>query len=126
MAVTTQENQAATIANTVITLTAQVYALGQTINQLSSEWTNLAVATKLNAFPTASLTATGGIGTNDGTPNTANPINVNTTPGSQIIRAVSANDLAGMLTFLQGVAGVIGGSAVSANGAAAQLIAKTL
>ena len=39
---------------------------------------------------------------------------------------VAANDLASMLTLLQGVSSAIGGAAVSANGAALSLLAKAL
>lgn len=123
---TTQETQVAAVANSLISLASGLYSIQQQINQVSSAWTNLSAATKLNAFPTAALTTTGGIGTADGSPVVANPINTGVLPGSEINRAISANDLASLLTYLQGISSAIGGSAVSANGAAAQLVAKTL
>lgn len=123
---TTQETQVAAVANSLISLASGLYSIQQQINQVSSAWTNLSAANKLNAFPTAPLTTTGGIGTPDGTPVVSNPINTGVLPGSEINRAISANDLASLLTYLQGISSAIGGSAVSANGAAAQLVAKTL
>lgn len=127
MATTTQETQVAGLANQIIALSAGLYGMQQQINTLSAEWTNLSAGTKINAFPTAALTTTGGLSpTPDGSSNVANPINTSVSPGTLLSRAISPNDLAGLLTFLQGAALVIGGSAVSANGAAVQLIAKTL
>jgi hypothetical protein len=123
---TTQETQVAAVANSLISLASGLYSIQQQINQVSSAWTNLSAANKLNAFPTAPLTTTGGIGTPDGTPVVSNPINTGVLPGTEINRAISANDLASLLTYLQGISSAIGGSAVSANGAAAQLVAKTL
>lgn len=123
----TQETQVAGLANQIINLTSALDGVRLQINALSSEWTNISAATKLNAFPTAPLTTTGGIGgTPDGTPVTTNPINTGVAPGSLVTRAISASNIAGLLTYLQGVASAIGGSAVSANGAAAQQIALTL
>lgn len=121
----TQENQVATTANSIIQLLAAAYQLQQQINAVSSAWTNLSAATKLNAFPTAPLSSTGGLGTADGSSVTTDPIDTRVAPGTQIVMAVSATQIAGMLTGLQGIASVVGGSAVSANGALAQLIALT-
>ena len=119
----TQETQAATIANQILALTAAMYSITQQISAVSAGWTNLSVANKLNVFPTAPGTTTGGLGTADSTPNVANPIDVRVAPGSAINVAVSSNNIAGMLTYLQGIQLAINGSAVSANGAAAQLLA---
>ena len=121
-----QEAQAANIANTIIQVTATLYGIQQQINQFSAQWTNLSVATKLNNFPTAPLTSTGQLGTVDGTPVVTNPINTAVIPGTLLTRPVSAQNLASLLTYLQGVSSAIGGSAVSANGAAAQLVALCL
>lgn len=120
----TLETQAADVVNQIISITASVSQLAQQIASVSTQWTNLSVANMVNAFPTAPALTTGALGTADGTPNVAHPIDVRTTDGALISRAISANDIAGMLTFLQGVQSVVNGSAVSANGAAASLIAK--
>lgn len=122
---TTQETQVAQVANQIIALTAALSGIQQQINALSASWTNLSAATKLNAFPTAAMTPTGGIGTVDSSPVTTDPINTSIAPGSELSRAISSTSLAGLLTYLQGVASAIGGNAVSANGAATQLVALT-
>lgn len=122
----TQEQRVAALAMQMVNTVAQLYATGQTITQMAALWTNLSAANKLNAFPTAALNTTGGIGTPDGSPTPANPININVTTGNELTLAISANNLAGLLTYLQGVASAIGGSAVSANGAAPQLVALCL
>lgn len=116
----------ANVANQLIALASGLYSIQQQINAASAAWTNLGAAVKLNAFPTAAVTTTGGIGTVDGAPVVTNPINVNVLPGSEINRAISSTSLAGLLTYLQGMSTAIGGGAVSANGAAAQLVALTL
>jgi hypothetical protein len=123
---TTQETQVADTVNQIIAIASTLYGVGQQINRISAQWTNLGAATKINAFPTAVLTTTGGIGAADTTPSTTNPINTTVAPGTEINRAISATDIAGLLTYLQGIASAIGGAAISANGAAAQLVAKTL
>lgn len=122
----TQETQVANIANTMLALVSGAYSLQQQINQLSTQWTNLSAANALNAFPTAPLLTTGALGTADVSPNVAHPIDTRTTDGGLINRAVSANNLASMLTLLQGIASVIGGTAVGANGAAPSLVALCL
>lgn len=121
----TPETQTANTANQIIALSSACVGLATQINTVSAAWTNGTVATKLNAFPTAPLLTTGALDVADGTPNTAHPIDVRMSPGSDISRAISANDIASLLTVLQGVANVIGGMAVSLNGAAVQLLAKT-
>jgi hypothetical protein len=122
----TTEAQTAAVANGIITLVAQCNGLKAQIDALATQWTNLGAANLLNAFNTAAITSTGGIGTVDGTPNVAHIINTSVAPGSLLTRSISANNIASMLTYLQGVSSAIGGNAVSANGAAASLIALTL
>lgn len=121
---TTRETQAAGVANLILQLVAQAQSLKLSIDQASATWTNLSVANMINAFPSAPTLTTGALGTADGTPNVANVIDTRTVDGALLLRAISANDIASMLTFLQGVSSCIGGSAVSANGAAVSLIAK--
>lgn len=122
----TQETQVDSIANTIINLTSAVDGIRQQINAVSAAYTNLSAATKLNNFPTAPLTTTGGLGTADASPVVTNPIDTRTVIGGGISRAVSANNLAGMMTGLQGIATVINGGSVAANGAWQQLVALTL
>lgn len=121
----TQELSVAAVANGLLAACSAAWSLQQQINALSAAWTNLTAANMLNAFNTAPLTTTGGLGTADTTPVTTHPIDTRTAPGSELAISVSSTQLAGMLTGLQGIASVIGGSAVSANGALAQLMALT-
>lgn len=119
----TQQDQAVALVNQIIAITASLHATQSQITELSSAWTNLSAATKVNALPTAPLSATGGLGTADGAANSVNPIDTRVTPA--VTQAISANNIAGLLTYLQGISTAIGGGAISANGAAAQLIALT-
>jgi len=119
----TQETQAAAVANQVIALTSALQGIAVQISAVSTQWTNLSVANMLNAFPTAPLLSTGALGTADGSPVNTHPVDIRTADGGLITRAVSAANISSMLTFLQGVQQAINGSAVSANGAAAQLLA---
>lgn len=120
---TTQETQAANIANTLMALLSGASGIQQQIDFYSTQWTNLSAATKLNAFPTAPLLATGALGTADGSSNVANPIDTRTTDGALINRAISANNIASILTALQGISAAIKGQAVSVNGAVPSLVA---
>lgn len=119
----TQQDQAVGVANQLLNLTSQLWSIQQQINNASAAWTNLGVAAKVNAFPTAPLTTTGGLGTADVTPTVANPIDTRVSPGSLLSVAISPNNLASILTYLQGISTAIGGGAVSINGAAVQLVA---
>lgn len=121
----TQQDQAIAVANQLLNLTSSLWAIQQQINTASSAWTNLSVAAKIAAFPTAPANSTGGLATGDGSPNVANPIDTRVPPGSSLSVAISSNNLASILTFLQGISTAIGGGAVSANGAAVQLVALT-
>lgn len=120
-----QVEQIASLANSIVQLLAAADDLRLQINAMSSQFTNLSAANKLNAFPTAALLASGDLGTPDGSPVVTNPINTGVYPGSLVSVSVSATQLAGMVTGLQGIASVINGGSVAANGALASLIALT-
>jgi hypothetical protein len=122
----TQQTQAAAVANTLIAQLAQAASLQAQIDATVTEWTTLSVANMINAFPTAVFLTTGALGTADGSPNVAHPIDTRTADGALITRAISANDIAGIVTGLNGISAAIKGQAVSANGALASLIAKVL
>lgn len=122
----TQEQKVAALANQIVATILQLNSVNATITSISAAWTNLSAANKLNAFPTAPLTSSGGIGTPDATPNVANPINTSVSVGSETLTAISANNYASMLTYLQSVQSALNGSAISANGAAPQLVALCL
>lgn len=123
---TTQQDQTILVANELLNLASSLWFIQQRINAVSAAWTNLGVATKLAAFPTAGLSTTGGLGTPDGSPNVANPIDTRSPlVGAGLSVALSSNQLAGLLTYLQGMATGIGGGAVGVNGASIQLVALT-
>lgn len=117
------QDQAISVLNQMITETNNLLATQVRLSALHAQWTNFAVATKVNAFNTAPLLTTGAYDTADGSPNVAHP--VDTRVYTTLIAGISPNNFAGIDTFLQGVATVIGGGAVGANGAAVQLTALT-
>lgn len=119
----TQQDQTIALVNSIISTAATLYDIQQQISRLSSAWTNLSAANKVNALPTAPLTTNGGLGTADGAPNVGNPIDTRAMPA--VVQAISANNIASLLTYLQGISTAIGGGAITANGAAAQLVALT-
>lgn len=121
----TQQDQVSAVVNQIVSLTAQLAAMKIQIDQTSAAWTNLSVATKVNAYPTAPSLTTGALGTADGSPTVTNPIDTRVAPGNTLSSAISANNIASLLTYLQGISTGIGGGAVSANGAATQLVALT-
>lgn len=120
---TTVQDEAITVLNTMIVETQRLLATKQRLDALSAQWTNLSVANKVNAFATAPLLTTGQLGTADGSPNTANPVDTRVTP--TVMFPISANNFAGIMTYLTGISAAIGGTAVGANGAAPQLLAIT-
>lgn len=124
---TTPLTQTADVVNRIIALTAQLHDIKRQVDDAAGQWTNISAANNLANFPTAPLLTTGELGTADVAPNVAHVVDTRVAgTGALISRAVSANDVAGMLGVLQGISTAIGGGAVSANGAAVQLIAKTL
>lgn len=121
----TQQDQAAAVVNEMISIAATLYGIKGRIDAASSAWTNLGVANMINAFPTAPRLTSGGLGTADVSSTVANPIDTRIAVGNLLTMAISPNNLASLLTVLQGLSTGIGGGAVSANGAAVQLIALT-
>ena len=117
----TQQDQAIAVANSLISLVGQATSLAAQIAAATSAWTNLSAATKLNALSTAAALTTGGLGTADGSPVTSDPVDTRVSGQGGLSRAMSANNIASLVTYLQGVQSDIGGSADSANGAAVQL-----
>lgn len=119
----TQQDQAIAVANQMFSLVAQANAMQAQIGALHTTWTNLSTATKLNACATAALLTTGGLGTADGSPTVTNPIDTRVSGQATLSKAMSANNIASIDTYLQGVQQCINGTAVSANGAAPSLLA---
>lgn len=118
----TPQTQAVGLVNSLISLVQTVTAEAGSIDDLSALWTSAAVANTVNAFATRALNADGSLGAADATPNNQHPID----PAVGVSKALSANDIAGILTSLQGVRDVVNGKAVAANGATISLFAKCL
>jgi hypothetical protein len=124
---TNLESQAIGVANTLLTTAQSLVGLINTINQTSGQYTQLTLGTVFAAMPTATPNADGSLGTADATPNVAHPINaplLQTNQGLTLNRAISANDIGSLLTFLQAVAALAAGSAVTQQGQAPQVLAK--
>jgi hypothetical protein len=110
----TPQSQAIGIANQLISMAQVLNDLYQTVTILNQQWTDDAVANTLNAMGTVAQNADGSLGAADATPNPAHPLNLTTYP--TLYRAVSANQIASLLTILQNILTYVNGSAVSATG----------
>lgn len=119
----TQQDQTIAVANQLFTLANNLSGIASQIAVVSSTWSNLSAANKLNAMATAAAATTGGLGSADGSSVVTNPIDTRVSGQASLSKAISANNISSILTFLQGVQSAINGSAVSANGAAPQLLA---
>ena|ERR1700678_2502120 len=108
----TVQSQAIQNANTIISLAQQLLTISQQITTVSAAWSDDNTANTLNAMGTVALNADGSLGTPDGTPNTAHPLNLTTYP--TLNRAISANSLAAMLTILNNIPLYVAGTAVGA------------
>lgn len=108
----TQQSQAIQNANTIIALAGQFLTLNYAIAQISNAWADDGTATVLNAMGTTALGADGTAGAADGSPNVAHPLDLSKYPA--LSRAISANQIASLLTELQTVTTLVAGSAVSA------------
>jgi hypothetical protein len=108
----TPQSQAIGIANQLITAADTLIQLDYVISQINQQWTDVGTANILNAMGTVAQNVDGSMGATDGTANVAHPLNP-ATYGS-LLRAVSANQLASMLTVLNNIPLYINGSAISA------------
>ncbi len=86
-------------------------SLYQTMLALDASWTDDGVATALATLNTVAVNSDGTLGTADGTPNPAHPINPAIYP--TITRAVSVNQLTLTKTIMDGFVSYIGGQAVT-------------
>ena len=121
---TTPQNQAANFLNTLISLGASLDSIRTAIDAAANFANEAGGAGILSAFPTAPLSADGSLGTPDATPDTSHPIDTRTPAGELLSRAFTANDAVALLNALGGVANVIRGQALTANGQTPTLIAK--
>lgn len=108
----TPQTQAIAIANTIIGLAQQLKTLSDQIAAVNLQWQDDGTANTLNALATTTVNVDGTAGTVDGTPNVAHPINV--AVYTALNRAISANDLASLLTVLNSVPNYVAGGAISA------------
>ena len=107
----TLNSQAVKTANQIVALSAQLIATYQQIVALDAAWTDTSAATVLAAMGTIAPNADGSLGTPDGTPNAAHPINTLLYP--VMVQAVSSTQLAQAKTILDGLRSYIDGQAVS-------------
>ncbi len=108
----TEQTQAIQNANAIISLAGQLLTLSQQITSASNAWTDDSTANVLNAMGTVTLNADGTLGAADGSPNVAHPLNLALYPA--LSRALSANQIAALLTILNNIPTYVAGSAVSA------------
>lgn len=108
----TEQSQAIGVANGIIAAAQQLQAFYTSMTTLNQQWTDDAVANTLNALATAAQNTDGSLGTADTTPNTAHPIDTRVV--TTLSRAISANEIASLLTIMQNVLTYVNGSAVSA------------
>jgi hypothetical protein len=107
----TPNSQTIAQANLIISTAQQMLSLYQTMLALDASWTDDGVATALATLNTVAVNSDGTLGTADGTPNSAHPINPAIYP--TITRAVSVNQLTLAKTIMDGFVSYIGGQAVT-------------
>jgi hypothetical protein len=107
----TPNSQAVKIANQIVALSQQLISTYQQIVALDAAWTDTSAATLLAAMGTMAQNPDGSLGTPDGTPNAAHPINTLLYP--VMSQAVSSTQLAQAKTILDGVRAYVEGQAVS-------------
>ena len=110
----TQQSQAIQNANTIISLSQQVMGLYVAITQANNAWNDDGSLTVIQALATCALNADGSLGTADGTPNNAHPIDIRVAANSGLSRAASENTIASCLTQLNNIVSFINGNAVAA------------
>ena len=124
---TTQDQQAANLANMVISHASAVKAMANTVQPMMDQWNSMNIYTMLEAFPTCATNADGSLGAADQEPVNSNVMDPRVHPSQQISIAISASDVAGLATFLlQSVKAVCDGQAVAANPQVPALLAKVM
>jgi hypothetical protein len=108
----TQQTQAIQNVNTIISLAQQLLALSTSITSINNAWQDDGTANVINAMGTQALNTDGSLGAADGSPNNAHPMNLTTYP--TLSRAISANQVASLLTVLNNIPVYVSGSSVSA------------
>jgi hypothetical protein len=116
----TQQSQAIQVANNFCANAAAILAAYQEIIALDAAWTDNGVANVLNALATAALNADGTLGTADGSPNNAHPIDTRLYPTLQ--HTMSSNAIASLKTVIDNIVTYVNGSAVSATPSARAIL----
>lgn len=107
----TIQSQAIQNANTIMNLATQLLSLSQQVTIVNNAWLDDATANTLNAMGTVALNADGTLGTADPSPNTSHPLNLALYP--TLNRALSANQIASMLTVLNSIPSFVAGNAIA-------------
>lgn len=116
----TKQSQAIQTANGLIAAANQLMSLYQQMTILDAAWTDDGVANVIAAMGTVALNTDGSLGTADGAPNVANPLNPVTYPA--LARAISSNQIGQLKTILDAVVAYINGSAVSTQASARPIL----
>lgn len=113
MAADTKQTKAITAANTVIALAQQLAILRSSINDFVTAYNSEGYSNVWNALPTATQNTDGSLGTADGSPNTAHPINTGTV--TTLAKAVSATQLVNAVSMLEQLQNFFGNAEVTQN-----------
>lgn len=108
----TLQSQAIVNVNTIINLASQLLTLSSAIAAVNNAWLDDGTANVINAMGTVTLNTDGTLGTADLTANVTHPFNVVTYP--TLLRAISANQVASLLTVLNNIPTYVAGTAVAA------------
>ena len=107
----TLNTQAIQTANNLMNLAQQLLIIYQQMVIIDAAWTDDTVATTIAAMGTVTVNGDGTLGTADGAPNVAHPINLALYPS--LSRAVSSNQIGQVKTIMDGIVAYVGGQAVS-------------
>lgn len=118
----TVQTQNVGIANTIIDIVQQLSLLKGRIDAVAAQFTQLTSQTTLNAMATCAVNADGSLGTADGSPNAAHPIDTRVIQA--LNRAVLASDLGSALTGINMVSTLLAGGAPTQQGQMPSILAK--
>lgn len=95
----TPQSQAVGLANQAASIAQQILVLRATVNDFITQYNDTSASTIWNALATCAQNADGSLGTADGTPNTAHPIDNRVITG--LTRATSATNLTNLVAALE-------------------------
>lgn len=110
----TQQSQAISNSNQILGLASRLMDLYNGCKQSINAWNDDGTLTVVQHLATAPQNADGSLGTADTTPNNADPIDTRVTANTALVRAISANNLASLVTQLGNFVSLVEGNAVSA------------